>query len=107
MVLEHIYCLPGKDPEGHKVPGVCLRQNFNITQGLATALLKLRYWTHIGWFWIDAISINQSDPWERGKQVSVMGNIYAEAELGIKYHVYVETARYMEMIRRLFQEHSD
>lgn len=113
VALEHICRLPDKDPVGHEVPGVCLRQSFNITTGLATALMKLRFWTNFGWFWVDAISINQYDLDERGEQVSVMGNIYAEANFvliwlsGVKDHTYLEAVKCMELIGDVVEKHSD
>lgn len=52
---------------------------FPITTNLAAALRALRY-THMPRIlWVDAICINQKDIDERGKQVSIMWNIYQTA----------------------------
>lgn len=108
--LEHICRLPDKDPEGHETPGVCLKQRFNITKGLANALRALRCWTRIGWLWVDAVSINQYDSWERGRQVSMMGNIYAEADFvliwlnDIANDAYLGAATAMAQISHLVKQ---
>lgn len=113
VALEHICRLPGKDPMGLEVTGVCLKQQFNITRGLATALLNLRSWTCCCWFWVDAISINQYGIDERGEQVRVMGNIYAEASFviiwlnGVRGDIYLKAAKSMELIGDFVEKHSD
>ncbi|RDW74779.1 hypothetical protein BP6252_05921 [Coleophoma cylindrospora] len=50
-----------------------------VTQNLAVALHHLRYDQEPRIFWIDAISINQSNLHERSLQVLKMGDIYANA----------------------------
>lgn len=54
----------------------CLR----IRQNLATALRHLRYPDRERTFWVDAISINQIDIGERGRQVKRMSQIYPRSD---------------------------
>src|SRR5947209_16619892 len=55
----------------------CNGSPLSITKNLDVALQHL--WTRPGSFWIDAICINQADLSERAAQVSLMGDIYANA----------------------------
>ncbi|KAI4257074.1 MAG: hypothetical protein LQ352_001788 [Teloschistes flavicans] len=51
-----------------------------VTENLATALRHLRREDESRDLWIDAICINQQDLIERGTQVAIMGDIYAQAQ---------------------------
>jgi hypothetical protein len=65
--------IPDKGKEGE-------RRALAITESLHTALVHLRHTNESVWLWIDQISINQDDHAEKGKQVGIMGPIYAGAE---------------------------
>jgi len=54
-------------------------QRKNIRQNLAAAIRSIRMADYIVPMWIDAISINQDDMIERGRQVRRMGQIYDNA----------------------------
>ena len=54
-------------------------QRKNIRQNLAEAIRTIRTADKIVPLWIDAISINQDDLAERGRQVRRMGRIYDNA----------------------------
>ena len=56
------------------------RRALAITESLHTALVHLRHTQSSVWVWIDQICINQDDHAEKGKQVGIMGPIYAGAE---------------------------
>ncbi|EAQ84436.1 hypothetical protein CHGG_08450 [Chaetomium globosum CBS 148.51] len=56
------------------------RKALAITESLHTALVHLRHPSEPVWLWIDQICINQEDHAEKGKQVGIMGPIYAGAE---------------------------
>ncbi|KAK2016429.1 hypothetical protein LZ32DRAFT_655763 [Colletotrichum eremochloae] len=105
VILEHIYRLP--DPKSTK-PGICFQQPFNITRRLARALRSTR-WAG-SWVWVDSISINQYDLKERASQVSIMGNIYAEATFVLiwldetKEEKYVKATQAMEKLSLLVKD---
>jgi hypothetical protein len=65
--------IPDKAKEGE-------RRALAITESLHTALVHLRHTNESVWLWIDQICINQDDHAEKGKQVGIMGPIYAGAE---------------------------
>ncbi|KAH6617540.1 heterokaryon incompatibility protein-domain-containing protein [Chaetomium tenue] len=72
--LSHFVAIPPeKGGEGE-------RRTLSITQSLHTALVHLRHPSEPVWLWIDQICINQEDHAEKGKQVGIMGPIYAGAE---------------------------
>lgn len=52
---------------------------FEVTQNLSEALLHLRHEDMPRSVWIDAICINQKDEKEKGRQVSMMGDVYEKA----------------------------
>jgi hypothetical protein len=54
-------------------------QRKKIRQNLAEAIRTMRNAEQISPLWIDAISINQDDVAERGRQVRRMGQIYDNA----------------------------
>ncbi|KIX00347.1 uncharacterized protein Z518_10486 [Rhinocladiella mackenziei CBS 650.93] len=64
-------------PEGESKPVESL---VPITSNLHDALLRLRHPSKPRKIWIDAISINQSDPHECSLQVALMREIYSQAE---------------------------
>lgn len=71
---------------------LCNDRGVYITQNLYQALLQLRK-ADSGYYWIDAICINQSDPTELARQVQMMGQIYSSAAqvtvwLGICPHIF-------------------
>ncbi|KAE9373784.1 hypothetical protein N431DRAFT_407479 [Stipitochalara longipes BDJ] len=53
---------------------------YPVTKNCYTALVCLRHQTTQITLWIDAICINQRDPEEKNQQLSIMIDIYAEAE---------------------------
>ncbi|PVH92529.1 heterokaryon incompatibility, partial [Periconia macrospinosa] len=56
-------------------------QPFRIRRNLHDFLLVARSKSHLsGSLWIDALSINQNDPVEKGHQVQRMGQIYSNAQ---------------------------
>jgi hypothetical protein len=55
-------------------------QQFNVTRNLYTALRNLRSSQVSRTLWIDALCINQSDPFERHDQVGFMAHIYSNSE---------------------------
>ncbi|KAG5807736.1 hypothetical protein H9Q74_008094 [Fusarium xylarioides] len=59
----------------------CNGQDFNITDGLDTALRRLRLSGEPRHIWIDQICIDQDSIAERSEQVSIMGHIYSNAEI--------------------------
>ncbi|PVH99821.1 HET-domain-containing protein [Periconia macrospinosa] len=56
----------------------CDGKSMAIQPNLYNALLHLRQ-TRPGRYWIDAVSINQKDTWERSAQVQMMDKIYQSA----------------------------
>ena len=54
-------------------------QTLSMGQNLFSAISKLQSLKLYGYYWIDAICINQSDLKERNTQVAMMGDIYARA----------------------------
>jgi hypothetical protein len=52
---------------------------FYATKGLETTLVQLRLPNAVRKVWVNAVSINQNDIEERGQQVSMMKDIYAQA----------------------------
>lgn len=54
-------------------------KDFRVTCNLWTFLATMRMRKNPSSFWIDAVSINQSDVDERNAQVSMMDKIYASA----------------------------
>ncbi|KAK3656792.1 hypothetical protein LTR56_002773 [Elasticomyces elasticus] len=72
------------DQESCRLKGALL-ESMTITRDLQNALRRLqRHNVDLGWFWIDAICVNQAHPAERSNQVSMMRSIYQQAN-----HVYV------------------
>ena len=68
-----------------------------IPRNLEDALKRLRYPDRRRYIWADAVCINQDDIPERGKQVSIMRNIYLQAQkvlvwLGQDNEKHAETA---------------
>ncbi|KAJ0148875.1 Uncharacterized protein HZ326_8520 [Fusarium oxysporum f. sp. albedinis] len=59
----------------------CNGHNFFVTDNLYEALHRLRAISDCRLIWIDQICINQHDLQERSQQVSVMRDIYSQAEL--------------------------
>lgn len=59
----------------------CNGQVLNITDGLDTALRRLRLPGEPRHIWIDQICIDQDSIAERSEQVSIMRHIYSDAEL--------------------------
>ncbi|KAF5685103.1 Het6 heterokaryon incompatibility [Fusarium denticulatum] len=59
----------------------CNGQEFGITDGLETALRRLRLPGKPRHIWIDQICINQESIAERSEQVSIMRHIYSNAEI--------------------------
>ncbi|CAG2007712.1 unnamed protein product [Fusarium graminearum] len=57
----------------------CNGEDLQIASNLYQALLHLRHPRRTRILWIDAICINQDDSTERGQQVQLMRNIYAQA----------------------------
>ena len=55
-------------------------KQLKITKNLASALRHLRDPIETKCFWVDAISINQSDKNEKSHQIPMMGKIYSEAK---------------------------
>ena len=55
------------------------RYTMPATDNLFNALEGLRQWSQLRILWIDRICINQLDVAERGRQVALMGQIYARA----------------------------
>lgn len=68
----------GTDKAGRPVE--CDSKPRQITQNLYDALYHLRLRHVEGLLWIDAISINQSDPVEKSSQVAMMRDIFANAD---------------------------
>jgi hypothetical protein len=60
-------------------------QRKNIRRNLAEAIRTIRNAEQISPLWIDAISINQDDTAERGRQVRRMGQIYDNASVVYSY----------------------
>ncbi|KAL5593321.1 hypothetical protein FOBRF1_012423 [Fusarium oxysporum] len=59
----------------------CNGHNFFVTDNLYEALHRLRAISDCRFVWIDQICINQHDLQERSQQVSIMRDIYSQAEL--------------------------
>ncbi|KAG4293606.1 hypothetical protein FPRO06_00191 [Fusarium proliferatum] len=59
----------------------CNGQDFTITDGLETALRRLRLPGKSRHIWIDQICIDQDSIAERSEQVSIMRHIYSNAEI--------------------------
>jgi hypothetical protein len=57
------------------IDGQCMA----ITTSIHEALVRVRLLQHSRTVWADAICINQRDAGERGRQVTLMGNIYKKA----------------------------
>lgn len=58
----------------------CKHRFLNINNSLAAVLRYLINSKAPGWFWIDAICIDQSNHEEKGRQVRMMGDIFMSAE---------------------------
>jgi hypothetical protein len=73
-----------------------------VTENLREALLYLKRIRPDILLWVDALSINQEDPNERGHQVSQMREIYSEASNVISWvgPGTTETGRLFEFIKR-------
>lgn len=59
---------------------ICDGQNLQIQQNLFAALITLQNLYPTISVWIDAICVNQRNDLERNAQVSIMGDIYAQAD---------------------------
>ncbi|XMA14572.1 hypothetical protein WAI453_007363 [Rhynchosporium graminicola] len=59
---------------------LCNGQELQVTKNLAVALKSLRLADESRWIWIDAVCIDQANIPERNQQVSIMRNIYAQAD---------------------------
>jgi len=59
--------------------GSSRKRTISVTQNLATALQHLRDANEIRILWADAVCINQNDPKERSRQVTLMSDIYGGA----------------------------
>ncbi|KAI1495885.1 heterokaryon incompatibility protein-domain-containing protein [Biscogniauxia marginata] len=70
----------GENREERTRPIFCDGKNMEIYPNLHNALLQLRR-TQPGYYWIDAVCINQADTQEVNSQVQMMGRIYRSAEL--------------------------
>ena len=73
-----------KEDEDYKMKRLIELNNasISITRNLHDALMHLTSWTSpkTQHYWIDALCINQNDVAERNAQVTMMADIYAEAE---------------------------
>jgi hypothetical protein len=63
----------GVSPE--KIEIICNGHSAHITTNLYDALVQIWSLTPKKMMWVDALCINQSDAVEKGRQVSMMGNI--------------------------------
>jgi len=61
------------------------RQPFTVRPNLWNLLSRLRDVKHDGYFWIDALSIDQTSDSEKNHQVAIMGSIYEQAEITIAW----------------------
>lgn len=72
------------DQEGHDdlylVPLICDGTELSIKPNLASALNRFDQLGKHGYYWIDAVCINQQDLVERQNQVQMMGDIYYAAD---------------------------
>ncbi|KAM7210469.1 HET domain containing protein, partial [Rhypophila decipiens] len=79
-------------------------RSFQVTVNLYEALSCLQSPNHERIIWVDAVCINQQNPWEQGHQVRQMGQIYKTAGLVI-YWLGVQTnTRFCLDALRAFQE---
>lgn len=69
--------MSGVTPKSIHVNGIQVVVRLNIWN----FLLQMRANGYDGLLWIDAICINQGDIYERGRQISIMGQIYSNAEV--------------------------
>jgi hypothetical protein len=60
-------------------------QTFTVRQNIWDFLIQLRASGYNAYFWIDAISIDQTNISERNHQVTIMGSIYTQAEKTIAW----------------------
>lgn len=72
------------DPHDY-CPVLCNGRELRVGRNLYAALRRLRDAHGMGYFWIDAICINQQNPSERNNQVQMMRDIYATAKEVIIY----------------------
>ncbi|KAL7932889.1 heterokaryon incompatibility protein domain-containing protein [Trichoderma chlorosporum] len=63
-----------------RMPVICNRNQFHVTENLDSALRHLRLETEERTLWVDAICIDQTNIFERSFQVSLMQRIYRLAE---------------------------
>ena len=59
---------------------ICNDKLLRVTENAHDALSELRWRGRSTLFWVDSVSIDQSNPVERSQQVSFMGEIFAEAD---------------------------
>jgi len=60
-------------------------QSFTVRQNLWDLLNQLRAVEFDGYFWVDALSIDQTNDREKNHQVAIMGSIYARAKKTIAW----------------------
>ncbi|KAI1126202.1 heterokaryon incompatibility protein-domain-containing protein [Nemania abortiva] len=86
--------------------------SFEVGENLYDALCMLRSGDAERCFWIDALSINQSDPRERSTQVSMMPKIYAASQrttiwLGAGANISAETMELLTIMAKSYEETRD
>ncbi|KAK1980969.1 heterokaryon incompatibility protein [Colletotrichum cereale] len=80
--------VPDESPEGDVVTVLLEDRDFDVFSNLHDALLWIRARGSCDLYWIDAISINQTDDTERGMQVSIMDHIY---KLAVRVDIWLGT----------------
>ncbi|KAJ8130201.1 hypothetical protein O1611_g3431 [Lasiodiplodia mahajangana] len=86
--------------------------SFEVGENLYDALCMLRLSDAERCFWIDALSINQSDVRERSTQVSMMPKIYAASQrttvwLGAGANLSAETLELLHLMTKNYDENPD
>lgn len=85
-----------------KTPVTCNGESIGITENLRVALLHLRSESSERVLWVDQICINQNNPEERNRQVSMMGQIFHKP---LRVIVWLGPAdEYTPEVWRLFSE---
>jgi len=96
----------GSNVRQHEIS--CGGRILKATANLALLLSKFRSPESSQLLWVDAICINQDDEDERSQQVSIMGDIYKNAEVVLMWigDEVLHTKDALSMIRRLAKEYS-